>query len=159
MIFLLIFQSKFAAATEDGDDFWDQISDENPEIVVDKKVEGKLYAKARFNLPIARRLRLYPEVKKLADYLTGKSSIEFIYESKIPLLTFLDSNDVVVETHDLSKKNQDEILAILNLRGFALISEESKESKKPPVSLGSSNQAESPSINLTNTENSTQNDL
>ena len=44
--------------SEEEKDFWDELSDD--EIIVEDKVEGQMYAKARFNLPIKRRLRLYP---------------------------------------------------------------------------------------------------
>lgn len=142
MVLLLIFSLIHQGLAED---FWDEIEDDDNEVKVEENVEGKLYDKARFNLPISRRLRLYPEIKRCVEGLKGKSSIEFIYESKHPILTFLDSHDVVVETYDLSKKTSDEVLALLNLRGFALISEEAKEIPPAPQTK----------INETTQENST----
>jgi len=99
------------------DDFWDQLADDD--VVVEDKVEGRLYDKARFRLPIRRRLRLYPEVLKTTQRLDSRSRLEFIYEAKVPSLQFLDSDDVIVETIDIAKMSQDEIIAVLDLRGFA----------------------------------------
>jgi len=121
MFFVFFFAISVFSETDEKD-FWDEIADE--EVVVESSVEGKLYSKARFDIPIKRRLRLYPEVGKIVSALHGMSNIEFIYEAKKPTLIFLDSQDVIVEQMDISKMNQDEIRAILNLRGFAVIGEE-----------------------------------
>jgi hypothetical protein len=106
------------------DDFWDKLADDN--VVVEEKVEGRLYNKARFHLPIARRLRLYPAVSRAVNRLYGRSRVEFVYDVKVPSLVFLDSQDVTVEKMDLAKMSEDEILALLNLRGFEDITEESE---------------------------------
>ena len=106
MICFLLFLAISTDADEAGEaDFWDEIS--NDEITVEDKVEGKLYAKARFYLPIKRRLKLYPQVLKVVDRLQNCVDIEFVYESKIPSLTFLDSEDSVVETVEISKMTEE----------------------------------------------------
>lgn len=115
---LLLFGAKLVKCEEeDEDDFWDSLSGE--EVVVEVPKEGRLYDKARFNLPVKRRLRLYKGVAKAVESLAGKTRIEFIYEAKVPVLSFLDSDDVTVETIDIAKMSQDEVIALLNVRGFA----------------------------------------
>lgn len=126
----LLLMVKLAHCEEDDDDdFWNSLADD--EVVVDDKVEGRLYDKARFNLPLRRRLRLYPEIQKTYDRVQGKSRLEFIYEAKTPQLVFLDSSDVTVETIDISKMSYDEIFALLNLRGFAEITDEAESVLEP----------------------------
>lgn len=113
----------FAAAVCDGDDggddFWDKLEEDDEEIVIEQKGEGSLYDKARFNLPVKRRLKLYPEVQKTAERLEGVSRIEFVYEARVPSLILLDADDAVTETIDISKMSQDEIISLLNVRGFS----------------------------------------
>ncbi|KAH0787142.1 hypothetical protein GPJ56_009140 [Histomonas meleagridis] len=116
-MFLLCFLLTFKVVRSDEEkDFWDELSDD--EVVVEDKVEGQMYAKARFNLPIKRRLKLYPQVAKIVSRLQNCVGFEFIYESRIPKLIFLDSEDFAVETIDVSKMTEDEIVALLNIRGF-----------------------------------------
>ncbi|OHT12359.1 hypothetical protein TRFO_17836 [Tritrichomonas foetus] len=122
-MFLFLLLSLFVRAEDsDGDDFWDQLADDD--VVIDDKVTGNLYDKARFNLPVRRRLKLYPQVSKTVKYLQGRQNIEFIYEARIPTLVFLDSDDVTVDTIDISKMSHDEIIALLALRGFKDIEDE-----------------------------------
>lgn len=135
MILSLFFLAAVRADEGDEDDFWDQI--ESDEVTVEEKTQGNLYDKARFDVPISRRLKLYPDVFVVVKRLQDHSRIEFVYEAKIPKLYFLDSQDVTVESFDLSKMSQDEIMSLLNLRGFALVSEETSEKKsKTPMSIG-----------------------
>ena len=112
------------AAAADGD-FWDMLEEDDNDVVIQEKGEGALYDKARFNLPIKRRLRLYPEVQKTAQRLEGVSRIEFVYEARVPSLILLDADDAVTETIDISKMSQDEIISLLNVRGF------SEDDRKP----------------------------
>ena len=121
-LYFLIFN---IISSNEEKDFWDEI--DNDEIIIEDKIEGKLYSKARFDIPIKRRLRLYPEVAKIVQILHGISNIEFVYESKKPILYFLDSQDIIIENIDISQMTQDEIRAVLNLRGFAMIGEEFDE--------------------------------
>lgn len=130
--FLLVLS--LSAAADGEADFWDQLSDD--EIVVEDKIEGKLYAKARFYLPIKRRLKLYPHVMKVVDRLQECVDVEFVYEAKTPSLTFLDSEDSIVENIEITKMTEDEIMALINMRGFnednkaEPVSEDAKEEEK-----------------------------
>jgi hypothetical protein len=120
----LVLSLAFVSCDDDDspDDFWDKLADDS--VVVEEKVEGRLYNKARFHVPIARRLRLYPAVSRAVNRLYGRSRVEFVYDAKVPSLVFLDSQDVTVEKIDLAKMSEDEIFALLNLRGFADLSDE-----------------------------------
>lgn len=143
-----------ARCDEDPDDFWDSIDDDDEEIMIDSNPPN-LYAKARFNLPVKRRLKLFPEIAKIAQSLNGISNIEFLYEERTPRLIFLDSSDVVVDEFDISKMNQDEVLAQLNLRGFALLSEEKHTPPPmPPLSslLGNETEANNNSQEINTTD-------
>lgn len=111
---------------EDEDAFWDSLADED-EVVVETHKTGRMFDKARFNLPVKRRMRLFKGVAKAVEYLAGKSRIEFIYEAKVPVLTFLDSDDATVETIDVAKMSQDEIIHLLNVRGFADLNDGAQE--------------------------------
>ena len=118
---------------DDDESFWSQLEDENKDnnIEVIEGVEGKTYDKARFNLPIARRLNsLFPEVARVARELQDVSCIEFIYEEKFPILLFLDSQDNVVEKIELRQKSKDEIKSLLTVRGFDLNKKKEKEIKQ-----------------------------
>lgn len=116
ILFFCFFSRCEEENAQDDDDFWDKLTDDD--IVVEDNVKGNLYDKARFNLPIRRRMKLYPQVQKTIKYLHGRQNMEFIYESKIPTLIFLDSDDVAVEKIDISKMSKDDIISLLALRGF-----------------------------------------
>jgi hypothetical protein len=112
---------------DSADDFWDKLASD--EVVVEENVEGRMYEKARFYCPIQRRLRLYPGAHKAITRLQGCSRMEFIYDAKVPSLVFLDSQDVTVEKLDICKMSEDEIVGVLNLRGFSAIPEEPEGGK------------------------------
>lgn len=140
MLFALFFACITLVSAEDGGkDFWDELSDDD--VVIEDKADGKLYAKARFDVPVKRRLRLYPEVAKLLGRIQGQTNIEFIYEAKFPTLIFLDSEDVTVETIDISKMSHDEIMALLNLRGFGLTEETNSDKPDGNADTSKSNEA------------------
>ena len=108
---------------DDDEAFWKSLeeNDENQEIEIIENPQIITYDKARFNLPIQRRLNsLFPDVAKAVRDLQGISRMEFIYEEKFPTLSFLDSQDVVVEKFEIGKKSKDEIKAMLTMRGFDL---------------------------------------
>ena len=48
-------------------------------------------------------------------------------------MIFLDSEDFAVETIDVSKMTEDEIVALLNLRGFKDFTPIQREKKKVPT--------------------------
>jgi hypothetical protein len=123
MVFLALAFSMVSCEDDSGDDFWDKLTSD--EVTVEDKVEGRMYEKARFCCPIQRRLRLYPGAHKAVMRLQGCARLEFVYDAKVPSLVFLDSQDVTVEKLDICKMSEDEIIGILNLRGFSTISEES----------------------------------
>lgn len=129
-VFVFLLASVRCDDANDDDSFWNELSDE--EIVVEDKVPGKLYDKARFNLPIARRLNsLFPEVAKAARDLQDVINMEFVYEEKFPILYFLDSQDVVIEKIELAKKSRDEIKAILVSRNFDLNLKKPQKTPEP----------------------------
>lgn len=101
------------------DDFWDSISDIDAVEIISSNT-GNLYEKARFDLPILRRLRLYEGAYRAVTRLDKTSGIEFVYESKVPSLVFLDAQDVAIERIDISKLSQDEIFSVLQQRGFSV---------------------------------------
>lgn len=129
------------------DDFWDKLSDDD--IVVEDHVKGNLYDKARFNLPIRRRMKLYPHVQKTVKYLHGRQNMEFIYESKVPTLIFLDSDDVTVEKIDISKMSKDDIISLLALRGFKDIEDEPMPQPEKPGQNQGQQENETASSNQT----------
>lgn len=106
------------AIAEEEKDFWDEIQDDD--VIVEDTSKAKLFAKARFYLPIKRRLKLYPEVQKTVKQLDGVVDIEFVYDAKKPSLAILDSEDITVETLDIQKSTRDEIYSFLSSRGFDL---------------------------------------
>ena len=127
-LFFSIFLIKFVKCEEneaieesdDDDSFWKDLEEENNQkIEVIDNPQITTYDKARFNLPIQRRLNsLFPDVAKAVRDLQGISRMEFVYEEKFPILYFLDSQDVVVEKIEIGKKSKDEIKAMLTMRGF-----------------------------------------
>lgn len=171
ILFLCFFARCEDENTQNDDDFWDKLSDDD--IVVEDHVKGNLYDKARFNLPIRRRMKLYPQVQKTVKYLHGRQNMEFIYESKIPTLIFLDSDDVTVEKIDISKMSKDDIISLLALRGFKDIEDEpmpktenvnqNEDVKEPQQSdvneTLSSNETLQTDQNTTNNQNPNVNDL
>lgn len=141
--FLFLLSSVRCDDGNDDDSFWNELSDE--EIVVEDKVPGKLYDKARFNLPIARRLNsLFPEVAKAARDLQDVINMEFVYEEKFPILYFLDSQDVVIEKIELAKKSRDEIKAILVSRNFDLNLKKPQKTPEPKVETENTKTTEEP---------------
>ena len=131
ILFLCFFSRCENEDPNNDDDFWDKLTDDD--IVVEDHLKGNLYDKARFNLPIRRRMKLYPQVQKTVKYLHGRQNMEFIYESKIPTLIFLDSDDVTVEKIDISKMSKDDIISLLALRGFKDIEDEPMAAPKSPT--------------------------
>ena len=105
---------------EDDDSFWKDLEEEsNQKVEVIDNPQITTYDKARFNLPLQRRLNsLFPDVAKAVRDLQDISRIEFVYEEKFPILSFLDSQDVVVEKIEIGKKSKDEIKSMLTMRGF-----------------------------------------
>lgn len=141
---LFLLSSVRCDEVNDDDSFWNELSDD--QIVVEDKVPGKLYDKARFNLPIARRLNsLFPETAKAVRDLQDVVNIEFVYEEKFPILYFLDSQDVIIEKIELAKKSRDEIKSILVSRNFDL------NLKKPPETSAPKPVEETNSTNETST--------
>lgn len=154
LLFFLTFFIHSEETEGDDDDFWNQLSDDD--VVIDRHVEGKLYDKARFNLPVKRRMKLYPQISKTVKYLQGRQNMEFIYESRIPKLIFLDSDDVTVDTIDISKMSKDEIIALLALRGFKDIDDEPIKSNEPKIPNATNQTTTSNETTQTQPESSTQ---
>jgi hypothetical protein len=55
--------------------------------------------------------------------------MEFIYDAKVSSLVFLDSQDFTVEKLYICKMSEDEIIGVLNLRGFSAIPAEPEGEK------------------------------
>ena len=145
---IFLFLSFFIRSDDesDDDDFWNQLQDDD--VVVEEHVQGNLYDKARFNLPVQRRLTLFPQVEKTVKYLRDRQNIEFIYEARNPTLIFLDSTDTIVDTIDISKMSQDEIIALLALRGFKDIDDQPLPKKSRNQTQGENNSTESHNENI-----------
>jgi hypothetical protein len=124
MLILMLAFALVSCEEDSPDDFWDQLASDD--VVVEDNVQGRMYEKARFYCPVQRRLSLYPGAHKAVVRLQGCARMEFIYDAKVPSLVFLDSQDVTVEKLDICKMSEDEIIGILNLRGFSSIPEETE---------------------------------
>lgn len=151
--FLLI--GKIKCEGSDDEDFWANLEENDQDKVeVIDKVEGKTYDKARFNLPIARRLNsLFPDVARAVRDLQDVSQMEFVYEEKFPILYFLDSQDVVVEKIEIGKKSKDEIKALLTMRGFDLNLKKAEKEKKEKHEKNVNTEAQQNNVNAEETHN------